>query len=136
MNMKSNEQLKKENPELYRVAREGGTEIPGTSELLHVDDDGMFHCAVCNALLFSSDTKFESGSGWPSFTDPVSKDAVKLIDDSTLGMRRTEVRCANCDAHLGHVFPDGPERKGEGERDFGRHDRYCINGVCLDLQNN
>ncbi len=134
--MKTDEQLRQENPELYKIAREGGTEMPGSSEYLHIDDDGMFHCAVCDAALFSSDTKFDSGSGWPSFTDPVNKAAVLLVHDSSHGMRRTEVRCANCKAHLGHVFPDGPERKGEGERDFGRHDRYCINGVSLNLQNN
>ncbi len=134
--MKSDDQLKKENPELYKVAREGATERAGSSEFLHLDDEGMFHCAVCDALLFNTDSKFDSGSGWPSFTDPVSKDAVKLIEDRTLGMSRIEVRCANCDSHLGHVFPDGPERKGDGAGDFGRHDRYCINGVCLDLQNN
>ena len=128
--MKTDEQLKKDNPELYRVAREGGTERAGTSEFLHIDEDGMFHCAVCDATLFSSETKFDSGSGWPSFTDPVNKEAVKLIEDNSHGMRRTEVRCANCDAHLGHVFPDGPEREGGG-----RQDRYCINGVCLSLQN-
>ena len=134
--MKTDEQLKRENPELYKVARESGTEPAHSSDLLHVDDEGVFHCAVCNAELFKSDTKFDSGSGWPSFTDPVDKKAVLLIHDSSHGMRRTEVRCANCKAHLGHVFPDGPERKGEGERDFGRHDRYCINGISLDLQNN
>jgi peptide-methionine (R)-S-oxide reductase len=134
--MKTDDQLKKENPELYKVAREGGTERPHSSDLLHIDEEGVFHCAVCNAALFSSDTKFDSGSGWPSFTDPVHKDAVKLIEDNSHGMRRTEVRCAHCDAHLGHVFPDGPERTGGGPRDFGRHDRYCINGICLDLQNN
>ncbi|MEY2665759.1 MAG: peptide-methionine (R)-S-oxide reductase [Candidatus Parcubacteria bacterium] len=133
--MKTDEQLKEENPELYRVAREGGTEAPHSSDLLHIDDDGMFHCAVCDAVLFSSDTKFDSGSGWPSFTDPVDKKAVLLVHDTSHGMRRTEVRCANCDAHLGHVFPDGPERKGDDSRDFGRHDRYCINGVCLNLEN-
>lgn len=127
--MKSNEDLQKDNPELYKVAREGGTEPAGSSELLHTDEQGMFRCAVCNAELFSSDTKFESDSGWPSFTDPVSKEAIKLIPDETHGMRRTEVRCANCDAHLGHVFPDGPDRK-----DTGRHDRYCINGISLDHQ--
>lgn len=132
--MKDDKTLKEENPELYRVAREGGTEAPGSSDLLHVDEEGMFHCAVCGVALFSSDTKFDSGSGWPSFTDPIKKEAVTLIEDTSHGMRRTEVRCAKCDAHLGHVFPDGPERKGEGERDFGRHDRYCINGVCLDMQ--
>lgn len=132
--MKTDKQLQQENPELYRVAREGGTEFPGSSELLHADKEGVFRCAVCNSALFSGDTKFDSGTGWPSFTDPINKEAVKLITDNSYGMRRTEVRCACCDAHLGHVFPDGPERTGDGERDFGRHDRYCINGVCLDHQ--
>lgn len=133
--MKSDEQLRKEHPDLYQVAREGGTERPGTSEYLHIDDDGVFHCAICDAPLFNTETKFDSGTGWPSFTDPVSKEAIKRIEDNSHGMRRTEVRCANCDAHLGHVFPDGPERTGDGPRDFGRQERYCINGVCLDLQN-
>lgn len=133
--MKNDETLKSENPELYRVAREGGTEAPHSSDLLHVDEAGVFHCAICKAALFKSDTKFDSGSGWPSFTDPVNKEAVTLIEDDSHGMRRTEVRCANCDAHLGHVFPDGPKREGEGVRDFGRHDRYCINGISLDMQN-
>jgi peptide-methionine (R)-S-oxide reductase len=133
--MKTDEQLKKDSPELYHVAREGGTELAHSSDLLHVDDEGIFHCAVCKAELFMSDTKFDSGSGWPSFTDPVDKKAVILIHDSSHGMRRTEVRCASCKAHLGHVFPDGPERKGEGERDVGRHDRYCINGISLEMNN-
>ena len=132
--MKTDEQLKAQNPELYRVARENGTEKPNSSELLHVDGQGAFHCAVCDVLLFNSDTKFDSGSGWPAFTDPVNKGVVKLIHDTSHGMRRTEVRCANCNAHLGHVFPDGPERNGAGPRDFGRHDRYCINGVSLDMK--
>lgn len=132
--MKDDNIIKTTNPELYRVAREGGTEAPHSSDLLHVDTDGMFRCAVCGAMLFNSDTKFDSGSGWPSFTDPVNKDAVTLIEDTTHGMKRTEVRCANCDSHLGHVFPDGPKREGEGERDFGRHDRYCINGICLNME--
>jgi peptide-methionine (R)-S-oxide reductase len=132
--MKTDEQLKAENPELYRVAREDGTERANTSNLLHVDGAGDFHCAVCDALLFSSDTKFESGSGWPSFTDPVHKGVVKLIHDTSYGMRRTEVRCANCNAHLGHVFKDGPERTGADEQAFGRHDRYCINGVSLEMK--
>lgn len=126
--MKNDEQLKQENPELYKVAREGATEAPGSSSLLHADKEGIFRCAVCNAALFKGDTKFDSGTGWPSFTDPINKEAVKLIEDTTHGMRRTEVQCANCGAHLGHVFPDGPE--GES----GRHDRYCINGICLDHQ--
>lgn len=122
--------LKKENPELYRVAREGGTEPAFTGEYVHTHEDGMYHCAVCGAPLFSSDTKFDSGSGWPSYTDPVFKDAVKLIDDDSHGMRRTEVRCAKCDAHLGHVFPDGPKKDGK------TCDRYCINSISLDLRNN
>lgn len=134
--MKTDEQLKRDHPELYKVAREGGTEPAHSSDLLHVDDEGVYRCSVCDAKLFTSDTKFDSGSGWPSFTEPVHKEAVLLIHDSSHGMRRTEVRCANCKAHLGHVFPDGPERTGEGERDFGRHSRYCINGISLDLQNN
>jgi peptide-methionine (R)-S-oxide reductase len=133
--MKTDEQLKRENPELYKVAREGGTERPGSSELLHIDEEGMFHCAVCDVVLFDSDTKFDSGSGWPSFTDPVDKKAVVLVHDTSHGMRRTEVRCANCKAHLGHVFPDGPKRTGNGPRDFGQHDRYCINGISLQMHN-
>lgn len=133
--MKTDDQLKRENPELYKVAREDGTESPYSSDLLHIEDEGMFHCAVCNAVLFDSVTKFDSGSGWPSFTDPVKKEAVVLVHDTSHGMRRTEVRCSNCKAHLGHVFPDGPERTGGGVRDFGRHDRYCINGISLEMNN-
>ena len=132
--MKNDDVLKKENPELYRVAREGATEPANSSDLLHVDAEGVFHCAVCGAQLFQTAAKFDSGSGWPSFTDPVSKDAVTLHQDTSHGMVRTEVKCANCDAHLGHVFPDGPKREGDGEQDFGRHDRYCINGVSLEMK--
>lgn len=128
--MKSDGELKRENPELYRIAREGGTERPGSSELLHIDEEGMFHCAVCDAVLFDSDTKFDSGSGWPSFTDPVDKKAVLLVHDTSHGMQRVEVRCANCKAHLGHVFSDGPK-----QIDRTRADRYCINGISLNLQN-
>jgi peptide-methionine (R)-S-oxide reductase len=95
-----------------------------------VAQDGTFHCAICGAQLFASDTKFDSGSGWPSFTDPIEKNAVTLHEDRTLGMRRIEVRCANCDAHLGHVFPDGPLRPDGA----GRCDRYCINGISLELK--
>ena len=127
--MKTDEELKKENPELYRIAREGATEAPFSGK--HFDDaeGGMFHCAVCGAELFKADTKFESGSGWPSFTDPANTDAVTLHEDGTLGMRRTEVRCKNCGAHLGHVFPDGP-KKATG----GVCDRFCINSVSLELK--
>lgn len=122
--------LRKENPELYRVAREGGTEAPFTGEHVHTKEDGMYHCAVCGAPLFSSETKFDSGTGWPSFTDPALKGAVTLIEDTSLGMRRTEVRCATCDAHLGHVFPDGPIQDGK------TCNRFCINSISLDLRNN
>ncbi len=218
--------LKKENPELYRIAREGGTEPAFTGEYVNTKEDGMYHCAVCSAPLFSSDTKFDSGSGWPSFTqpmkflkgyvyvlkmsngqmytgsttnlirriteheqgkvtttkkylpvslvhyetynsekearhrekmlkhhgsafaklkksidtntkislagftDPAIANAVKLLEDDSHGMRRTEVRCATCDAHLGHVFPDGPTKNGK------TCDRFCINSVSLDLRNN
>ncbi len=128
--MTPDEILKQENPELYRVAREGGTERPGTSEYLHIDEDGVFHCAVCDAPLFKTDEKFDSGTGWPSFTEPITPQAVKHLVDESHGMVRTEVRCATCDAHLGHVFPDGPKQD-----DGTRADRYCINGVCLNLEN-
>ncbi|MFT5036912.1 MAG: peptide-methionine (R)-S-oxide reductase [Candidatus Azotimanducaceae bacterium] len=123
--MKTDQELKKENPELYRVARESGTEAPHKGKYVHEKSDGMYHCAVCESALFSSETKFDSKSGWPSFTDPATVEAMKLISDDTLGMRRTEVRCKNCDAHLGHVFPDGPSESG---------DRFCINSVSLDLK--
>lgn len=127
--MMDDKKLKKENPELYRVAIEGGTEAPFTGEYVHTKDDGMYHCAVCGAPLFASDTKFESGTGWPSFTDPALKDAVKLMPDDSHGMQRTEVRCAQCGAHLGHVFPDGPKKDGR------TCDRYCINSISLELKN-
>lgn len=133
--MKTDDQLKLENPDLYKVAREGGTEAPHSSELLHISEDGVFHCAACNALLFSSDTKFDSGSGWPSFTNPIDKEAVILIHDTSHGMRRTEVRCRTCNAHLGHVFPDGPARLNENGIEEGVHDRYCINGISLEMKN-
>ncbi|MEM9336867.1 MAG: peptide-methionine (R)-S-oxide reductase MsrB [Patescibacteria group bacterium] len=128
--MKTDKQLKQENPELFRVAREGGTEAPFVGEYVNTKDDGMYHCAVCDAPLFSSETKFDSKSGWPSFTDPAHEGAVTLHEDTSHGMRRVEVRCANCDAHLGHVFPDGP-KKATG----GVCDRFCINSVSLELKN-
>jgi peptide-methionine (R)-S-oxide reductase len=112
-------------PEQYRILREQGTERPWTSEFLDVKGDGMFHCAGCGAELFSTDTKFESGSGWPSFYEPAVAEAVELHRDVSHGMTRTEVRCANCGGHLGHVFDDGPRPTGL---------RYCINGCALDLK--
>ena len=121
--MKKDKEL---SPELRRVAREGGTEAPGTGRYLHEKGKGMYHCAVCGAELFSSETKFDSGTGWPSFTDPVNLEQIELRDDSSGGIQRTEVRCKNCDAHLGHVFNDLPDGKA------GK--RYCINSVCLDLE--
>jgi peptide-methionine (R)-S-oxide reductase len=124
--MKTDDELKKENPELYNVARKGATEAPFTGKYVDEHAKGMYKCAVCGAELFSSDTKFESGTGWPSFTEPANLANVELRDDSTFGMHRTEVICKNCGAHLGHVFDDGPADKG------GK--RYCINSVCLDLE--
>lgn len=112
-------------PEQYRVCRQGGTEPPFTGPWLDHHGPGTFHCACCGAPLFPATAKFDSGSGWPSFTAPVSAEAVTELRDGSLGMVRTEVRCAGCDAHLGHVFPDGPEPTGL---------RYCINGVCLALE--
>ncbi len=126
--MKTDEQIKQENPELYRVAREGGTERAFTGKYVNEKTTGMYHCAVCGAPLFSSDTKFESGTGWPSFTDPVFREAVTLHEDDSHGLHRTEVRCKNCGAHLGHLFPDGPEKNGKV------CDRYCINSVSLELK--
>lgn len=108
--------------EQYHVLRESGTESPGTGALLHEKRDGIFVCAACGETLFFSDTKFDSGSGWPSFTDPINRAHVKLIEDKSHGMVRTEVRCKNCDSHLGHVFPDGHGVSGE---------RYCINSAAL-----
>ncbi|MCW2949005.1 MAG: peptide methionine sulfoxide reductase [Thermoleophilia bacterium] len=113
------------NPEQYHVLREHGTERPGTGELLHEKRTGTYHCAACQALLFASGTKFDSGSGWPSFTDPVNREHVTLVEDASLGMTRTEVRCAACDGHLGHVFLDGPGETGE---------RFCVNSAALAFQ--
>lgn len=126
--MKTDEQLQQENPELYKVARKGGTEAPFKGKYVDEKSEGMYHCAICGAQLFSSDTKFDSKTGWPSFTDPAVADAVELHEDTTLGMSRTEVLCKNCGAHLGHVFPDGPEKNGKV------CDRYCINSVSLELK--
>ena len=121
--MKKDQEL---SPELYRVAREKGTEAPFTGKYVDTHEKGMFKCAVCGAELFSSDTKFESGTGWPSFTEPANLEHIELKEDHELGMTRTEVLCKNCGAHLGHVFDDGPADQG------GK--RYCINSVCLELE--
>jgi peptide-methionine (R)-S-oxide reductase len=112
-------------PEAYKVTRKHGTERAYTSPLNAEKREGMFHCVCCGAPLFSSDAKFESGTGWPSFTQPADAAEVSEHDDRSFFMRRTEVRCAKCDAHLGHVFPDGPDPTGL---------RYCINGVALEFE--
>ena len=112
-------------PEQFRILREKGTERAFTGALVNNHADGMYHCAACNTPLFKSDTKFESGSGWPSFFEPVSPDAVQLHEDTSHGMRRVEVTCATCGSHLGHVFPDGPRPTGE---------RYCINSASLNFE--
>jgi peptide-methionine (R)-S-oxide reductase len=110
-------------PEQYEVLRKGGTETPFSGTYLNDHEQGMYVCAACGQELFSSDTKFESGTGWPSFTDPVNRKNITLLRDESHGMVRTEVRCARCGSHLGHVFDDGPADKG------GK--RFCINSVCL-----
>jgi peptide-methionine (R)-S-oxide reductase len=112
-------------PEQYAVLRQQATEAPFTGRYALTKDKGMFKCAGCGAELFSSDTKFDSGSGWPSFTEPSVAEAVELRQDHSHGMSRTEVVCARCGGHLGHVFDDGP-------RDAGGM-RYCINSCALDL---
>lgn len=113
-------------PEQFHVTRQHGTERAGTSPLNREKRDGMFSCVCCGEPLFASDAKFESGTGWPSFDKPASDSAISEHEDRALFMRRTEVRCARCEAHLGHVFPDGP-RETTGLR-------YCINGAALSFK--
>ncbi len=122
----SEEEWKKILPEeVYYIARKKGTERPWSSPLENMDEIGTYYCAACGNPLFRSDTKFESGCGWPSFYEPVTKDSIIYTPDHSHGMKRTEVQCGRCEAHLGHVFPDGPKPTGL---------RYCINGVVLDFE--
>ena len=112
-------------PEQFQVTRRHGTERAFTGPWLDEKRDGVYHCICCDQPLFSASTKYESGSGWPSFFKPVSADAIKEFVDESFGMRRIEIRCARCDGHIGHVFPDGPQPTGL---------RYCTNGVALDFK--
>jgi len=123
---KSEEEWKKIlSPEQYKVLRGKGTERPFTGKFYKNDETGIYVCAACGNELFSSETKYESGSGWPSYWEPISENSVKLVEDTSHGMIRTEVVCGRCGGHLGHVFDDGPQPTGK---------RYCINSISLDFK--
>ncbi len=111
-------------PEQFRITRKKGTEAPGSGALCSTHDAGKYSCICCDTLLFDSTIKFESSSGWPSFTQPIKENAIKYYKDSSFGMIRVEVMCNTCDGHLGHVFPDGPEPSGL---------RYCVNSESIKL---
>lgn len=118
--------------EQRHVLLENGTEMPFTGKLLHNKEEGDYKCAACGNILFKSETKFDSGSGWPSFFDIANSDSVKVSTDNSLGMVRTEVTCANCGGHLGHLFNDGPEKMPDGSKCTGK--RYCINSLALNFE--
>jgi peptide-methionine (R)-S-oxide reductase len=122
---KTDEEWRRElDSDRYAILRQAATEPAWSGELFVNHEDGVYRCGACGAELFRSDTKFESGSGWPSFFAPIEEGAVELVEDTSHGMRRIEVRCGTCDSHLGHVFPDGPAPTGQ---------RYCINSLALEF---